>query len=195
VRWKPILLLACLFTLITPAGGQRPNAYFSLSTNKTYVPGEKIGLRVYANNVDALEFRVYKVNDPALFFERLDNPHDFGRMTPKEQVDNPTFIERFHDWKHGLWVDIRDFFRYQFSARSRSQMREERQAKAKAQAGPTADVFAQAPVINSSQLVARWKQEMPPRFYSEMEMFPFRTYRKAFIWSRRRTVSSVLTPS
>jgi uncharacterized protein YfaS (alpha-2-macroglobulin family) len=178
VRWKPILLLACLFTLITPAGGQRPNAYFSLSTNKTYLPGEKIGLRVYANNVDALEFRVYKVNDPALFFERLDNPHDFGRMTPKEQVDNPTFIERFHDWKHGLWVDIRDFFRYQFSARSRSQMREERQAKAKAQAGPTADVFAQAPVINSSQLVARWKQEMPPRFYSEMENVPVQNLSK-----------------
>ncbi len=178
MRWKPILLLACLFTLITPAGGQRPNAFFSLSTNKTYLPGEKIGLRVYANNVDALEFRVYKVNDPGLFFEHLDNPHDFGRMTPKEQVDNPTFIERFHDWKHGLWVDIRDFFRYQFSARSRSQMREERQAKAKAQAGPTADVFAQAPVINSSQLVARWKQEMPPRFYSEMENVPVQNLSK-----------------
>jgi uncharacterized protein YfaS (alpha-2-macroglobulin family) len=172
VRLKPILLLACLFTLITPAGGQRPNAFFSLSTNKTYLPGEKIGLRVYATNVDSLEFRVYKVNDPALFFERLDNPHDFGRMTPKEQVDNPSFLERFHDWKHGLWVDIRDFFRHQFSSRSRSQIREERQAKAKAQAGPSADVFAQAPVLNSSQLVARWHQEMPPRFYSEMENVP-----------------------
>ena len=172
MRWKLILLLACLFTLITPAGGQRPNAYFSLSTNKTYLPGEKIGLRVFANNVDALEFRVYKVKDPALFFERLDNPHDFGRVAPKEQIDNPTFLERFHDWKHGVWVDIRDFFRYQFSSRSRSQLREERQAKTKAQAGPTADVFAQVPVINSSQLVARWKQEMPPSFYSETENVP-----------------------
>ena len=172
MRRKPILLLACLFTLITPAGGQRPNAYFSLSTNKTYLPGEKIGLRVFANNVDALEFRVYKVKDPALFFERLDNPHDFGRVAPKEQIDNPTFLERFHDWKHGVWVDIRDFFRYQFSSRSRSQLREERQAKTKAQAGPTADVFAQVPVINSSQLVARWKQEMPPSFYSETENVP-----------------------
>jgi uncharacterized protein YfaS (alpha-2-macroglobulin family) len=172
VRWKPILVLACLFTLITPAGGQRPNAYFSLSTNKTYLPGEKIGLRVFANNVDALEFRIYKVKDPALFFERLDNPHDFGRVAPKEQIDNPTFLERFHDWKHAVWVDIRDFFRYQFSSRSRSQLREERQAKTKAQAGPTADVFAQVPVINSSQLVARWKQEVPPSFYSETENVP-----------------------
>jgi uncharacterized protein YfaS (alpha-2-macroglobulin family) len=178
VRWKPIFLLACILTLITPAGGQRPNAFFSLSTNKTYLPGEKIGLRVYATNVDSLEFRVYKVNDPALFFERLDNPHDFGRISPKEQVDNPTFLERFHDWKHGVWVDIRDFFRYQFSSRSRAELREQRQAKAKAQAGPTADIFAQVPVINNSQLVARWKQEMPPRFYSEMESVPVQNLSK-----------------
>jgi uncharacterized protein YfaS (alpha-2-macroglobulin family) len=176
VRWKPIFLLACLFTLIAPAGGQRPNAFFSVSTNKTYLPGEKIGLRVYATNVESLEFRVYKVNDPALFFERLDNPHDFGRISPKEQVDNPTFLERFHDWKHGLWVDIRDFFRYQFSSRTRSQLREERQPKAPA--GPTADIFAQVPVINSSQLIARWKQEMPPRFYSEMESVPLQDLSK-----------------
>ncbi|MGB9465172.1 MAG: MG2 domain-containing protein [Candidatus Acidiferrum sp.] len=178
MRWKPILLLACLFILIAPAGGQHPGAYFSLSTNKTYLPGEKIGLRVYANNVDALEFRVYKVKDPALFFERLDSPHDFGHVTPKEQVDNLSFVERFHDWKHDVWVDIRDFFRYQFSKRSRSQIREERQAKAKAQAGPTADVFAQAPALNSSQLVARWKQEMPPRFYSETENVPVQNLSK-----------------
>jgi alpha-2-macroglobulin len=178
VRWKPILLLACLFTLIAPAGGQRPNAFFSVSTNKTYLPGEKIGLRVYATNVDALEFRVYKVNDPALFFERLDNPHDFGRFSPKEQVDNPTFLERFHDWKHGLWVDIRDFFRYQFSSRTRSQLREERQPKTKPAPGPTADIFAQVPVINSSQLIARWKREMPPRFYSEMESVPVQNLSK-----------------
>ena len=178
MRWKPIFLLACILTLLTPAGGQRPNAFFSLSTNKTYLPGEKIGLRVYATNVDSLEFRVYKVNDPALFFERLDNPHDFGRISPKEQVDNPTFLERFHDWKHGVWVDIRDFFRYQFSSRSRAELREQRQAKAKAQAGPTADIFAQVPVINNSQLVARWKQEMPPRFYSEMESVPVQNLSK-----------------
>ena len=53
MRREPILLLACLFTLITPAGGQRPNAFFSLSTNKAFLPGERIGLRVYANNVDS----------------------------------------------------------------------------------------------------------------------------------------------
>ena len=95
MRWKPVLLLACLFTLITPAGGQRPNAFFSLSTNKTYLPGEKIGLRVYANNVDALEFRVYKVNDPALFFERLDNPTISAAPLPRNKSTIPLSSSAF----------------------------------------------------------------------------------------------------
>ncbi|HKV24646.1 MAG TPA: alpha-2-macroglobulin family protein [Candidatus Acidoferrum sp.] len=173
MRWKSILFLACFFTLILPAGGQRPGAYFSLSTNKTYLPGEKIALHVFASNVQGLEFRLYKVNDPALFFERLDSPHGFGASMPKEQVDNLSFLERFHDWKQDQWISIRDFFRYQFSARTRSRLREEQQAKAKAQAkSQGVEVFAQAPVLNSSQLVARWHQAMPPRFYSETESVP-----------------------
>lgn len=172
MRWKSILLLACLFTLIVPAGGQRPGAYFSLSTNKTYLPGEKIGLRVYANNVEQLEFRVYKIKDPALFFERLESPHNFGHSTPKEQVENPSFLEEFHDWKQNLWVDIRDFFRYQFSARSRAQIREKQHGNQQPQPGANADVFAQAPVLNSSQLVARWRQQMAPHYYWDTENVP-----------------------
>ena len=55
-RWKAVLpfLMACI--LLAPANGQGPAAYFSISTNKTFLPGEKIGIRLYATNVDALEF-------------------------------------------------------------------------------------------------------------------------------------------
>jgi len=167
---KSVLLLILILCLVAPTEGQRSNAYFSLSTNKTYLPGEKIALRVYSSNVQELEFRLYKIKDPAVFFERLDNPHSFGHITtPKERVENESFLERFEDWKHGLWVDIRDFFRYQFSARSRAEIREQREAKAKAPAAPAADVFAQAPVLNSSQLVARWRQAVSPRAYYELE--------------------------
>src|SRR5258707_7785091 len=53
-----------------PADSQYGNVYFSLSTNKTFLPGEKINLHLYANGVDALEFRVYKVNDAVRFLDR-----------------------------------------------------------------------------------------------------------------------------
>jgi hypothetical protein len=171
VRVKPILLLLLFFALILPAGGQRPGAYFSLSTSKTYLPGEKIGIRVFSNNVEALEFRVYKVKDPVAFFERLQSPHGFGHVTPKEVVETESFLERFHDWKNGIWIGIRDFFRMQFSTRSRAGIREARTEALKTPAGSAA-AFAQAPVLNSSQLVARWHQNMRPTFMSETEKVP-----------------------
>lgn len=169
---KSTFLFACLFILILPAGGQRPGAFFSISTNKTFLPGERIGLHVYANHVSELEFRIYKVNDAAAFFEHLDSPHNFGMFTPKEQIENKSFLERFHDWKHGLWADIRDFFRHQFSARSRAEIREGQSAKSRAQAAPNAEVFAQVPLLNSSQLVARWRQAVQENFYFAQENVP-----------------------
>jgi uncharacterized protein YfaS (alpha-2-macroglobulin family) len=171
MRWKAILpfLMFCIFLI--PANGQGPAAYFSIATNKTFLPGEKVGILLYANNVEALEFRVYKVKDPIAFFERLDSPHGFGHNSMRERIETPTLIERFHDWKYGLWVDIRDFFRMQFSARSRAGMRERQAGERKARA-VGADVFVQAPLLNSSQLVARWRQNLQPHYISETESVP-----------------------
>ena len=166
-----IAIFLLIASLALPIAAQEPNAYFSLSTNKTFLPGEKVGIHVYSTNVEALEFRVYRVKDPVAFFERLDNVHGFGRISPKERIENPSLLERFHDWKHSLWIEIRDFFRMQFSGRTRAQIRESQAEERKSKTG-SADVFAQVPLLNSSQLVARWRQEMPPRFFSETAQVP-----------------------
>jgi hypothetical protein len=126
MRWKAILPFLMFSIFLAPANGQGPSAYFSVSTNKTFLPGEKIGIRLYAKNVEALEFRVYEVKDPIAFFERLDNPHGFGHASLREHLETPALLERFHDWKYELWVGIRDSFRMQFSARSRAGIREGR---------------------------------------------------------------------
>jgi hypothetical protein len=177
VRWKPILILLLLLVFLLPTGGQRPGAYFSVSTSKTFLPGEKISIRINSSDVSTLEFRVYKVNDPMAFLERLDEPHNFGHPSVPEEIETPTFLERFHDWKHSVWVDIRNFFRNQFSPRSRAQIREKQSEALKTRIG-TAAVFAQVPVLNSSQLVARWHQELPPRYFSETETIPINTVAK-----------------
>ena len=178
MRPKPIFALLLLVSSLTvPAGAQNPKAYFSLSTNKTFLPGEKVGVQVYSTNVEVLEFRVYRVKDPVTFFERLDNVHNFGRVSPKEKIENPSILESFHDWKHELWVEIRDFFRMQFSPRSRAQIRES-QAETRKTTTNVAEIFAQVPVLNSSQLVARWVQAMPPRFYSETAHIPVASLEK-----------------
>ena len=173
-----VLLALVLFAGIVPAGVRGADeAYFSISTSKTFLPGEQIGVRLYASGVDALEFRVYKVNDPVAFFERLDDPHQFGHVSETEEIEAPSWLERFYDWKQDLWDEIRDFFRMQFSWRSRAKIRDEEVRASGTKIGSAA-VFAQAPLLNSSQLVARWRQALPPRFISETQTVPVSTLAK-----------------
>lgn len=162
-----VLLLCVLVPALAHAGGP----YFSVSTDRTFSPGEKATIHLYTRDVNALEFRLYHVNDPMLFFEKLGDVHGFGRTTPKEQIEEPTAIERYHDWKHGIWTGIRNFFRGQFSSHSRAEIREAAGAARKSSVTP-ATMFAQVPLLNSNQLVARWRQEVPPKFFSEHQDVP-----------------------
>jgi alpha-2-macroglobulin len=102
---------------------------FNLSTAKTFAPGEKPRIHLYSQNVDELEFRVC-VDDPAKFLSGLKDLHSFGEEDwgLKERVDERTWLEKFHDWKHHIWFLIRRFFRDQFSMHSRDELRE-KQAK------------------------------------------------------------------
>src|SRR5579862_6143781 len=127
MRRKPLFVLMLCFAVVLPTAGQRSEAYFSLSTEKTYAPGEKINVRLNSQGVGALEFRIYRVNDPAQFFEHLRDVHNFNQFNQDgagraQQVSAPTLLERFHDWKVSVWVAIRDFFRGRFSQPSRSRI-------------------------------------------------------------------------
>src|ERR1017187_4097230 len=51
---------------------------FSLSTTRTFEPGESVKIQLYARNVPALEFRVYQVRDAEKFFAGLKDLHGFG---------------------------------------------------------------------------------------------------------------------
>ena len=157
-----IAIVILILAVVVPALAREP--YFSLSSDRTYMPGEKPTVHMYATGVEALEFRVYRVNDPVTFFEKLDDVHSFGHASPKEQVEEKTWIERFHDWKYEWWLLIRDFFRYQFSAKARAEIRRSRAEKSKS---VNATGFLQLPLLNSKQLVGRWRQQMPPQFVSE----------------------------
>src|SRR5437660_2483762 len=144
----PLLLL---WFVLLPALAQAAEPYFSVSTDRTFLPGEKATVHLYTRNVQSLEFRLYRVNDPMLFFEKLGDVHGFGQRSPKEQIEEKTWIEKFHDWKRGLWRNVRNFFREQFSDRSRAAIRLA-QGEARKNVSP-ATMFAQLPLLNDKQLV------------------------------------------
>ena len=117
--------LSCSRIAAPAARAQSNSVSFNLSTSKTFAPGEQPKIHLYTHNVDALEFRVYRVDDPVKFMENLRELHSFGPeagLLDHERIDERTWLEKFHDWKASLWESIRDFFRGQFScdARSRS---------------------------------------------------------------------------
>src|SRR4051812_20387856 len=82
--WSPAVLRAA------------PAVSFNLSTSRTFSPSEKPSIHLYARNVDELEFRIYRVQDPEKFLTSLDDLHSFGSGTPwgpKEQIDERTWLE------------------------------------------------------------------------------------------------------
>ena len=172
-------LAAAVFVLIATAcvahaaSGDAPRS-FSLSTTRTFAPGDSVKIQLFARNVPELEFRVYKVRDAEKFFSGLQDPHSFGvkPYSPSEQIDQETWLERIHDFKAHLWWLIRSFFRGQFTDEARDSILERQSQLGKRSQVVGAAQFARVPLLNESQLVARWKLEVPPALVSENEVLP-----------------------
>jgi len=167
-------LLLCLAAVIPAEAKDAPRS-FSLSTSSTFAPGESVKVQLFARNVPALEFRVYRVNDAQKFFGGLKDIHSFGvkSESPAERIDQRTWLERLHDFKANLWWRVRHFFKGQFTDEARDTFREQqgKLGKRSTVVGAVAE-FAQIPLLNDSQLVARWKLEMPPALVSETQQLP-----------------------
>jgi hypothetical protein len=153
---------------------KEPPRSFSLSSTRTFSPGESVKIQLYARNVPALEFRVYQVRDPQKFFAGLKDLHSFGvkSYSPQEQIDQPTFLERMHDFKAHLWWLVRRFFRSQFTDDARDSFREGQGKLGKRSQVVGVTEFARIPLLNESQLVARWKLITPPSIVSETQQLP-----------------------
>ncbi|UWZ82281.1 alpha-2-macroglobulin family protein [Occallatibacter riparius] len=169
------LVVSVLFLVLCAAAAAKdaPRS-FSLSTSRTFSPGESVKIQLFSRNVPEFEFRVYKVNDLEKFFAGLKDPHSFGEHgeSPAEQIDQRTWLERIHDWKAHLWWTVRHFFRGQFTDGARDTFREQQGKLGKRSRIVGATQFAQIPILNQSQLVAKWKLQTPPAVVSETQQLP-----------------------
>ena len=170
---KHLLAVSLLLFSVAAQAKDAPRS-FSLSTTRTFAPGESLKIQLFARNVPELEFRVYRVNDAQKFFAGLKDLHSFGTQneSPAEQIDQKTWLERIHDYKAHLWWIMRHFFRSQFTDEARDSFREQQGKLGKKSRVVGAAQFAQIPILNSSQLVARWRFETPPALVSETQQLP-----------------------
>ncbi len=110
-----LLRILLLLMLAAPGLSQSEDEpYFSLSSNRTFGAGGKPAVSLNAWNVESLEFRVYRVNDPVQFFQQLESAHEFGGRAPRPPHQR-TMLESIHAWKHGLRTSIRRGLRGQFT--------------------------------------------------------------------------------
>ncbi|MGD0801139.1 MAG: alpha-2-macroglobulin family protein [Terracidiphilus sp.] len=174
---KPLLVLPLVLLLASSAlraVAQDAPRSFSLSTSRTYAPGESVKIQLSAHNTPALEFRVYKVRNAEKFFSGLKDLHSFGvqSSSPNENIDERTLLERLHDFKANLWWRVRRFFRGQFTDEARDSFREGQGKLGEKSQVVGATEFARIPLLNESQLVARWKLVTPPAIVSETQQLP-----------------------
>ena len=175
MRRHVVSLVLLLAAAVISASAQNRPVSFNLSTSRSFAPDEQPKIHLYTHNVDALEFRVYRLSDPVRFVENLRELHSFGPeagLLDTERIDERTWLERFHDWKAGIWDSLRLFFRHQFSRGTRDALRA-RQSSIKRRSRILSEAeFAQIPVLNQGQLVARWRQQVPSTYVSDANDLP-----------------------
>src|SRR5437867_1895861 len=120
MRFPRALPVAVLLLSLLPTSAQDgTQPYFSLSSNRTFAPGEKATISMWSQNVDTLEFRVYRVKDPILFFQKLEDVHRFGAGAEPRKARQLTPIERFHALKARARDTVRNSLRAQYTPDAR----------------------------------------------------------------------------
>lgn len=162
MRSRMMLLALLLLAAAAPALEDEGRVYFSLNTDRPVRPGEQAVVRVQAQGVKSLEFRLYRVNDPFTFFRKLDDPHQFGSANVQRAPAARTTLEKFAAWKRKWRSRYREVFRHQFSEENRHAIRAwmtgkpARQPEQRAQ--PKGIEFAGVPVLNEQQVVRKWSE-------------------------------------
>jgi alpha-2-macroglobulin len=142
---------------------------FSLSTNRTY--GTSANPRVWINyqGVKHLDFRIYRVNDPARFFKQLGNPHEFGEREKKEAVasrsTSRSVLERVRAFKSAAYKQLKSYLREQIKRESRTTFNQKFRKESERTPLNVAD-YAHVPLLNPNQLVSSWREELAPLDYA-----------------------------
>ncbi|MGD0363248.1 MAG: MG2 domain-containing protein [Bryobacteraceae bacterium] len=152
-RPSRLLLLAAAAAIGLSQSEDEP--YFSLSSSQTFGTDGKPSVSLGAFNVDSLAFRVYRIHDPVKFFTQLEDPHQFGGNVPRPPRDR-TLLERLHLWKRALHAQIRRSLRAQFNEPPSSHFESFLPKESRPSGKGTH--YAEAPVLNSQQLVLSFQQ-------------------------------------
>ena len=140
---------------------------FSLATTRTYGAGEQPRVYINYQGVETLDFRVYQIRDPFLFFRQLEDPHQMGEDDytsvgeVSERIDGqPGPLEVVRSFKRSLYYRLKSYIRSQLARKSRTAFNDRFMA---GEQRPLLEAdFARIPLLNPDQLVRSWRQVLAP---------------------------------
>ncbi len=167
--FRLILLFAAAGAVV---GQSESEPYFALASYNTYGSSGNPTVSLSAFNVDSLEFRVYRVNEPVKFFQQLDDPHQFGMRTPQPPRER-TVLENIRSWKRSLRAEIRRSLRAQFTEPPSAHFESLLPSKTPTDVKTGKEtLYPESPLLNPQQLVmtftrsvsghSRWDREEVP---------------------------------
>jgi uncharacterized protein YfaS (alpha-2-macroglobulin family) len=140
--------------------------FFSLTTNRTYSPNETARLWASYQNIEHLDFRVYRVKDPVKFFKQLDDPHQMGEREKEEASrgygSRISPLERAHRLKVSIFSAIKDYVRSHLVKEHREAFNQKFRKVTEPTRTPlnVAD-YARVPLLNPDQKVSDWREKLP----------------------------------
>ena len=155
---------AAPFAAPVEATFETPKPFFSLGTTRTYSTGENARLWLAYRGISSLDFRVYRIDDPAKFFARLNNPHQMGK-DEEEQITsnfsrNPSLLERMRAVKSWAYSGVRHYLRSQLKNTRRSLHQKFRATGANNRTPLNVADYARVPLLNQNQLVTTWREPL-----------------------------------
>ncbi len=177
-----LVRVACIvlaWWIMAGAAGAQPStdtsaqAAFSLSSSQIFTSAQQPSIFLTFQQLEHLDFRVYRVRDPERFFSSLKDPHVLGSPEPVVPQD-PTLIERVARWKARQRAFWTGFLRDQFSTAYRRARSETRDGARLAQRRVVRNFteFAQVPLLNPEQLVVAWREVLPKTREPEARRIP-----------------------
>ncbi len=158
-RW---LMLAAVIVTVPVVAQEDAGTYFALTSNKTFAPGEKATIQMWAQGLTSLDFRLYRVEKAGDFLGQLGEGHSFGnRVADLPKEDTP--IAKFWKWKRRTRDRAEGFVRRQFTSEARLAWHGKKPediplpdaAKDPAAKGTS---FAPMAILNKDQLIKTWKE-------------------------------------
>ncbi len=159
---KTFLAALALLATLPLTAQQDEQPFFSVSSARVWTTRDKPSVQISSWQVEALEFRLYRLNDPVKFFSELKDLHQFGGLEQKPPKPL-TPLERFHNWKNEWRYQYRSLVREQFTPETHTQISKALDRQREAQATRRITNFTPLPLLNPQQVVSVWKQYMPKR--------------------------------